>query len=156
MYEKVHRYLELEKIVDSPDFLSRLRLYADLILQPVGHVIFWCCLFSFPTVLASFGYSESHSIVKYILYIASSLQVVMHCLTAWSNMIEFYHLGTLFLVTHIKYARGHPYYKIRSAHPSHQLFRYAAAVSLDRSSGNAVSLDRSSGNAVSLDKSTAS
>ena len=141
MYEKVHRYLELEKIVDSSDFLSRLRLYADLILQPLGHILFWCCLFLFPSVLTRFGYSESPSMIKYMLYVVSTLQVLFHCGTAWSNMIEFYHLGTLFLVTHIKYARGYPYYKIRSTHPSHQLFRYAAAVSLDRSSGNTVSLD---------------
>lgn len=133
MYKQVHRYLELEKLVDTPDFLSRLTLAADLVVQPLNHILFWCSLFFFPSFITRFGYSESPTVFRIILYIVSSIQVFMKCVTSWTNMIEFYHLGTLFLVTHIKYARGYPYYKIRSAHPSHQLFRYAAAEALTAS-----------------------
>jgi hypothetical protein len=45
-------------------------------------------------------------------------------------MLEFYHLGTLFLVQHIKYARARPYFVINSSKKSHQLFKYAAYDSL--------------------------
>ena len=126
MYKQVHRYLELEKLVDTPDFLSRLTLVADLIIQPLNHILFWCSLFFFPSFITRVGYSESPTTFRIILYIVSSVQVFMKCVTSWTNMIEFYHLGTLFLVTHIKHCRTPNPFVIRSSTKSHQLFRYSS------------------------------
>lgn len=130
MHSKVWRYLELEKTLDSPDFLSRLKVFGDLVFQPISHVLFWVCLFSFPAVLLKFGYSENPTKMKMIFYIVSSLQVLYNAFVGWSKMIEYYNLGTFFLIEHIRYARTPFYYKIRSSHPSHQLFRYSALNSL--------------------------
>lgn len=136
MYEHVWRYLELEKMLDSPDFLSRLKVFSDLIFQPISHLLFWVCLFTFPSVLVRFGYSETPSKMKLIFYTLSSIQVIYHMFIGWSKMIEYYNLGTLFLVEHIKQARNPIYYKINSAHPSHQLFRYAATAALTHQTGS--------------------
>jgi hypothetical protein len=130
MHSKVWRYLELEKTLDSPDFLSRLKVFSDLVFQPISHILFWACLFTFPSVLVKFGYSETPSKMKLIFYILSSLQIVYNTFVGWSKMIEYYDLGTFFLVEHIKYAKNPIYYKINSPHPSHQLFRYSAATAL--------------------------
>ena len=126
MYQKVWRYLELEKILDSPNFLSRLKVFSDLIFQPLSHLFFWVCLFAFPTILPKFGYSESPTKLKMLFYIISSIQVIYHMYDKWSKMIEYYNLGTFFLVEHIKYAKTPVHYVIRSSHPSHQLFKYPA------------------------------
>ena len=132
MYEKVWRYLELEKMLDSPDFLSRLKVFGDLIFQPLSHLVFWVCLFTFPTVLVRFGYAEKPTKMKMIFYVISSLQVLYNMAIGWSKMIEYYDLGTHFLIEHIKHSRNPIYYKINSAHPSHQLFRLSAAEALKR------------------------
>jgi hypothetical protein len=130
MHNKVWKYIELEKKLDSPDFLSRLKVFSDLIFQPFSHLIFWVCLFTFPAILIKFGYSESPTKMKLLFYVISSLQVVYHMFNGWIKMIEYYNLGTFFLIEHIKYARTPFYYKINSSTPSHQLFRYAAQSSL--------------------------
>jgi hypothetical protein len=130
MYDKVWRYLELEKTFDPPDFLSRLRLASDLVFQPIGHILFWVCFFSFPRILTYFRYKENPSKFTLLMYCVSSLHIFVGCLLSWSKMLEFYHLGTLFLVQHIKYARARPYFVINSSQKSHQLFKYAAYDSL--------------------------
>lgn len=127
MHEKVWRYIELEKMLDSPDFLSRLKVFGDLIFQPLSHIIFWVCLFTFPSILVRFGYSETPSKMKMLVYVISSLQVFYHMINGWIKMVEYYNLGTFFLVEHIKVARMPFYYNIQSSTPSHQLFRYAAS-----------------------------
>jgi hypothetical protein len=132
MYEKVWRYLELEQMLDSPDFLARLKVFGDLLFQPLSHLVFWVCLFTFPAVLVRFGYSEKPTKMKMIFYVISSLQVFYNMSVGWSKMIEYYDLGTHFLVEHIKNARNPIYYKINSEHPSHQLFRLSAAEALRR------------------------
>ena len=132
MHEKVWRYLELEKMLDSPDFLSRLKVFGDLVFQPLSHLIFWVCLFTFPAVLVRFGYAEKPTKMKMIFYVISSLQVLYNMGIGWSKMIEYYDLGTHFLVEHINQARNPIYYKINSKHPSHQLFRLSAAAALRR------------------------
>ena len=126
MYQKVWRYLELETKFDPPDFLSRLQLFADLLVQPMSHVLFWVCFLAFPKVLTYFRYKENPSKFTLFLYVLSTLHIFWGCLNSWSNMIEFYHLGTHFLVQHIKYARSRPYFVVNSRQKSHQLFKYAA------------------------------
>jgi hypothetical protein len=126
MYKAVHRYLELETIVDSPDFLSRMLLLNDTIIQPLFHLAFWVCFWAFPEILPYFRYSETPSTLKLVMYITSSLQMVYSTIVKWSNIVEFYHLGTLFLVTHIQMCRRHNPFVIRSDTPSHQLFRYSS------------------------------
>ena len=130
MHNKVWRYLELEKTLDSPDFLSRLKVFGDLVFQPLSHLIFWVCLFTFPAVLVRFGYSENPTKTKLIFYVISSLQVIYNMAIGWSKMIEYYDLGTYFLIEHIKNTRNPIHYKINSSHPSHQLFRLSAAEAL--------------------------
>ena len=132
MHEKVWRYLELEKMLDSPDFLSRLKVFGDLVFQPLSHLVFWVCLFTFPAVLVRFGYAEKPTKMKMIFYVISSIQVLYNMAVGWSKMIEYYDLGTHFLIEHINQARNPIYYKINSAHPSHQLFRLSAAAALRR------------------------
>lgn len=130
MYEKVWRYLELEKILDAPDFLSRLKLFSDMVFQPLSHLFFWVCLFAFPAILPKFGYKDSPSKWKMAYYVITTLQVISRMYDKWSKMIEYYNLGTFFLVEHIKHARTPINYVINSSHPSHQLFRYPAMSSL--------------------------
>jgi hypothetical protein len=130
MYKKVWRYLELEKMLDSPDFLSRLKVFGDLIFQPLSHLVFWVCLFTFPAVLVRFGYAEKPTKMKMVFYVISSIQVLYNMAIGWSKMIEYYDLGTHFLIEHIRNARSPIYYKINSKHPSHQLFRLSAAEAL--------------------------
>ena len=130
MHTKVWRYLELEKTLDSPDFLSRLKVFGDLVFQPLSHIFFWACLFTFPTVLLKFGYSESPTKMKMLFYIVSSLQVFYHMFNGWNKMIEYYNLGTFFFVEHINNAKNPIEYIINSPHPSHQLFRLSAAKAL--------------------------
>lgn len=130
MHDKVWRYLELEKTLDSPNFLSRLQVFSDLVFQPLSHLMFWVCLFTFPAVLVRFGYSETPTKMKMLFYIVSSLQVLYNTFNGWSKMVEYYNLGTLFLVEHIKNAKQPIHYTIKSSHPSHQLFRLSAAAAL--------------------------
>jgi hypothetical protein len=134
MYEKVWRYIELEKKFEPPDFLSKLHIAADLIIQPFGHLFFWACFFAFPALLAKFGYAEKPTFLKLLFYVISGIQVIVKMVTSWGDLIEYYQLGTLFLVTHIKFARGYPHYVINSPERSHQLFRYAAAEALSTAS----------------------
>jgi hypothetical protein len=126
MYKNVHRYLELENRLDKPDFFSRLKIVGDLIIQPIGHLLFWIGMFLFPSILVHFGYAEKPTAFKILFYIVSSAQVVWHCFDGWSKMVEYYNLGTLFMVQHIKYARTHFPFTVNSSKPSHNLFRYAA------------------------------
>ena len=126
MHEKIWRYLELEKKLDSSSFFSRLMLIAELIVHPIGHVLFWVSFLWFPGVLSYFGYAEEPSFLKIALYIFSSGQAILAMARGWSKMIEFYHLGTLFLVTHIKHCRTPNPFVIRSSTKSHQLFRYSS------------------------------
>jgi hypothetical protein len=126
MHEKVWRYLELEKKLDDPSFFSRLMLVAELVFHPIGHVLFWVSFFFFPNILTYFGYIEQPSILKIGLYIFSTCQAMLAMVNGWSNMIEFYHLGTLFYVTHIKYCRTPNPFVVRSSTKSHQLFRYSS------------------------------
>ncbi len=130
MYKDVQRYLELEKKVNSPHFLSRLQWIATLVIQPLGHLLFWICLVAFPNVLAYFGYAEQPSTLKMIMYVLSSFHTLYRCITSWIDVVEFYQLGTLFILAHIKYARSGFQYHIRSSTPSHTLYRYAAAAAL--------------------------
>lgn len=130
MYEKVWRYLELEKTLDTPDFLSRLKLFSDLIFQPLSHLFFWVCMFAFPAILPRFGYSGSPSKLKMAYYLFTTLKMVETMFSKWSKMIEYYNLGTFFLVEHIKHARTPINYVINSSHPSHQLFKYPAMAAL--------------------------
>ena len=132
MHEKVHRYLELERKLDNPNFLSRIRLAADAVLQPISHLMFWLCLWFFPSVLLQFGYTETPSTFQFVFYVVTTIQVLLECVHTWKTLFEFYDLGTFFLVKHIKYARNRPYYHIQSSHPSHQLFKYAAFTALER------------------------
>jgi hypothetical protein len=126
MHKDVHRYLELEKIVDKPDFFSRALLVGECLLQPLGHILFWLGTFYFPEILAYFGSTEEPSMLKLCFYAFNTVQVFIQMITSWSNMIEFYHLGTLFLVTHIKLCRTPNPFIIKSSTPSHQLFKYSS------------------------------
>jgi hypothetical protein len=126
MQDKVWRYIELEKRLNSPDFLSRLKLWSELIIQPIGHIIFWVCLFSAPALLSYFGFTEEPTTFKMLMYAFNTFQVLTAMFKGWSNMIEYYHLGTHFLCQRIKYAKTKINYVINSSTPSHQLFKYAA------------------------------
>jgi len=135
IHAQVWRYLELEKKLDSPDFFSRIQLAAELCIQPLIHILFWMCFFLWPNALKPFGYVTLTKF-RVTMYVISSIQMCVHAWNGWRNMIEFYHLGTLFLVTHIKYAK-HPFaYTINSSHPSHQLFKYAAFTALTPPTGS--------------------
>ena len=126
MHKDVYRYLELEKKVDKPDFFSRALLVGECVLQPLGHILFWMGICGFPEILAYFGSTEEPSIAKLCFYAFNTVQVLIQMFTSWSNMIEFYHLGTLFLITHIKLCRTPNPFVINSSTPSHKLFRYSS------------------------------
>jgi hypothetical protein len=130
MHDKVWRYIELEKRWNAPDFLSRLQIWAELIIQPIGHIIFWICLLAAPSLLIYFGYSEEPTNLKMFMYGFNTLQVLIAMVKGWSNVIEYYHLGTHFLCQRIKYAKTNFNFVVNSSNPAHQLFRYAALNSL--------------------------
>jgi hypothetical protein len=136
MDKQVWRYLELEEALNPPDVVSRVKLLIDLVLQPAGHVLFWMCFLAFPSLLRMLGYTESPTKWKLLWYLMGTARVVWVWFTGWRDMIEYYHLGTLFLVTHIRYARTPFQYEIQSDRPSHQLFKYAALTALERPSGS--------------------
>lgn len=130
MYDKVWKYIELEKRWNSSDFLSRLQVWSELIIQPIGHILFWICLIAAPSLLSYFGYTEEPTNLKMAMYAFNTFQTLIAMFKGWSNVIEYYHLGTLFLCERIKYAKSNFKYVINSSNQSHQLFRYAALNSL--------------------------
>jgi hypothetical protein len=130
MYDKVWRYIELEKKWNTPNFLSRLQIWAELIIQPLGHILFWICLFAAPSLLTYFGFVDTPTNLKMAMYGFNTIQVLIAMFKGWINVIEYYHLGTLFLCERIKHSRSKINYIIKSSDPSHQLFRYAALNSL--------------------------
>jgi hypothetical protein len=126
MHKDVWRYIELETKLNDPSFVSRLMLLGQLVMQPLGHIIFWISFFWFPSVLVYFGYQEVPSFSKLAFYIFGSIQTCYAMFEGWSNMVEFYNLGTLFLVAHIKLCRLPNPFIVRSSNRAHQLFRYAS------------------------------
>lgn len=130
MEDKIWRYIELEKKLDSSDFLSRLKVFAELIIQPLGHILFWIFLCTAPFFLTYFGFTEEITTLKMCMYAFNTFQVFISMFKGWSNVLEYYHLGTFFLCERIKHSKSKFNYIINSSTPSHQLFKYVALNSL--------------------------
>jgi len=127
MYKDVWRYLELEAALEPPNVLLRVNVWLDLLVRPLLTIAFWVCVFCMPSLMSWFRVPASPSKFQYAMYALMGFNVLKTCAEGWSDMIEYYHLGTLFLVSHIKHARSGFPYAIRSPVKSHHLFRYAAA-----------------------------
>jgi hypothetical protein len=126
MHSKIWRYLELEKKLEPSSFFSRLMLLGELVIHPIGHLLFWICFLCFPSVLLYFGYSEEPSNMKIAMYLFGSIQALVAMVRGWAEMFEYYNIGTLLYVTHIKQCRIPNPFVVRSATKSHQLFRYSS------------------------------
>ena len=127
----VWKYLQLEKTLWSPNFLEYAMTYATILIQPIGHVLFWVCYLGFPTLYTYFGGTHDMSFTTLAWYIASSIQVLVSAIQRWSEVVEHYNLGTTILVWKIlTHAYGIPLLDIRSRDPGHQYFKYAAGASL--------------------------
>jgi len=127
----VWKYLELEKTLWSSNFLEYAMTYATILIQPVGHVLFWVCYLGFPTLYTYFGGTHDMSFTTLAWYIASSLQVLVSAIQRWSEVVEHYNLGTTILVWKIlTHAYGVPLLDIQSSDLGHQYFKYAAGASL--------------------------
>lgn len=127
----VWKYLELEKTLWSPNFLEYAMTYATILIQPIGHVLFWVCYLGFPTLYTYFGGIHDMTFTTLAWYIASSIQVLVSAIQRWSEVVEHYNLGTTILVWKIlTHAYGIPLLDIRSRNSGHQYFKYAAGASL--------------------------
>ena len=105
--------------------------YATILIQPIGHVLFWVCYLGFPSLYTYFGGTHDMSFTTLAWYIASSLQVLVAAIQRWSEVVEHYNLGTTILVWKIlTHAFGVPLIDIRSGDTGHQYFKYAAGASL--------------------------
>jgi hypothetical protein len=62
------------------------------------------------------------------MYAFGSIQTLIAMIRGWSDMVEYYNIGTLLYVTHIKQCRIPNPFVIRSATKSHQLFRYSSFI----------------------------
>ena len=129
--EVVWKYMEIDKRIRPVNFMDHLTVYANLFIQPIGHVLFWGCYFFFPALFVYFGGTLETTTLSIVFYAISSLQVLWNTFTSWSDVVEHYHLGTTLLTWKIlTHALGLPLIKINSADPNHQYFKYAAAISL--------------------------
>jgi hypothetical protein len=126
MHTKIWRYLELEKKLEPSSFFSRLMLLGELVVHPIGHVLFWISFLWFPSILLYFGYAEEPTYMKIGLYIFGTVQAVIAMVRGWADMFEYYNIGTLLLVTHIKQCRTPNPFVVKSSTKSHQLFRYSS------------------------------
>lgn len=127
----IWKYLELEKKLWSPHFLEYAMTYATILIQPIGHVLFWVCYLGFPTLYTYFGGTHDMTWQTLAWYGISSLQVLISAIQRWSEVIEHYHLGTTIFVWKIlTHAFGVPLLDIQSSDRGHQYFKYAAGASL--------------------------
>jgi len=123
MPNEIWRYLELEKTYTPKTVFTKCMLFAELIIHPINHIMFWICFFYFPNILTKFGYKEKTSFFKLSFYIFTSIQVFIKMFQGWNNIIEFYNLGTFFITLEILFSRTKNPFKIQSSIDSHQLFK---------------------------------
>lgn len=127
----VWEYIALDKRVNPIQFMDHVSQYANLFVQPIGHVLFWGCYFFFPALFLSLGGTLETTWFSILLYVVSSLQVLWNAFTSWSDIVEHYNLGTtLYIWKILTHGLGLPLIKINSADPNHQYFKYAAAISM--------------------------
>jgi hypothetical protein len=127
----IWKYLALEKTLWPPNFIDYAMTYATILIQPIGHVLFWVCYLGFPTLYTYFGGTHDMSFTTLAWYIVSSIQVLVGAIQRWSEVVEHYNLGTTILVWKIlTHAFGVPLLDIRSKDLGHQYFKYAAGASL--------------------------
>jgi hypothetical protein len=127
----VWRFIELEKKINPPQFLERLTLASNLFVQPIGHILFWGCYLFLPAMFVYFGGKVEMTTLSILMYAISTIQVVYSTFTNWSDIVEHYNLGTILYTWKIlTHGMGLPLIKIHSDEPSHQYFKYAAAISL--------------------------
>lgn len=126
----VWRYVELNKKYDSPNFLDRLSTVSNLIVQPIGHVIFWTLFFGFPSLYTYFGGELNPSLFQFVFYIISSLQVFWTCLSEWTEVLEYHQLITTLMIWKLLTLRLRvPTITVHSTDKNHQLFKWAAGAS---------------------------
>lgn len=127
----VWKYIALDKKVNPPQFLEYLGVYANLLIQPVGHVLFWGCYFFFPAMFVYLGGTLETTTFSIMMYVISSLNVLWNAFKSWSDVVDHYNLGTtLFTWKILAHGMRLPLITIKSADPNHQYFKYAAAISL--------------------------
>ena len=70
----VWKYMDIDKRIRPVQFIDHLSVYANLFIQPIGHVLFWGCYFFFPALFVYFGGdSGNHNIIHRLLcYLISS------------------------------------------------------------------------------------
>jgi len=123
MPNEIWRYLELEKTYTPKTLFAKCILFAELVIHPLNHIIFWICFFYFPNILTNLGYKEKTSYFKISFYIFTSIQVFIKMINGWSNIIEFYNLGTFFMTLDILFSKMKNPFKVQSLTKSHQLFK---------------------------------
>lgn len=123
----IWKYSELKKKYDSPHFLDRLGVISNLIVQPIGHIIFWVTFLGFPSIYAYFGGELGLSWFKLLLYIVSSLQVLWSCYEGWNETVEYHQLSTTIMIWKLLTLRLRvPTITIHSTNNEHQLFKWSA------------------------------
>jgi hypothetical protein len=127
----VWRYIELQKKYDSPNFLDRLTTISTLIVQPFGHVLFWIMFFGFPSLYTYFGGELKLSWFQIVFYVVSSLHVFWECLSEWMCVLEYHQLSTTLMIWKLlTVCLRLPTIAIHSKDKNHQLFKWAAGMSL--------------------------
>lgn len=123
----VQRYIELSKKIESHNFLDRLSLLSSLIVQPVGHLVFWVTFLFFPAIHVYFGGDLNSSMFRKIFYIISTLQVLWACYCSWNEVIEHQNLSTTLMIWKLLTIRlGVPMITIKSKDKNHQLYTWSA------------------------------
>jgi hypothetical protein len=123
----VQRYIQLSKQFNSPHFLDRLSHVSTLVVQPIGHVVFWICFYFFPDLYTYFGGDIHVSFLRFSFYLLSSIQVVWGCLSGWMEVLEYYGLATKIMIWKLLTIRlNAPRITISSQDQNHDLFKWAA------------------------------
>lgn len=126
----VWRYTELNKKYNSPNFLDRMSIVSNLVIQPIGHVIFWITFFGFPSVYTYFGGELNLPWYRLLFYILSSLQIIWSCYGGWNEVIEYHQLSTTLMIWKLlTLCLRVPTITIYSKNTEHQLFKWSAGAS---------------------------
>jgi hypothetical protein len=127
----VWRHHELHKKYACGNLLQKIQLVVQLILQPLGHLLFWIVFIGFPNVYTYFGGTLHVQMSTLLMYVVSSLQVAWGCFTGWKEVAEYQQLSTTLMIWKLLTLRLQvPTITIHSSETQHQNFKWSAGASL--------------------------
>ena len=120
------KHISLTNQIRSDNFLDRVKLMNDFVIQPLLLLLFWSCFFTAPEILWRFGMNTTVSLWNICMWTFSGTQTLLRWGVLVVAFVEYFDLSSkLWFWKHVTRLCGGPWI---SGPPKYEALVYADAI----------------------------